>query len=216
MPKSQKHYQLLSKVLLTTLIGLVLAGLLVYIFRFQILTGLAAQLIVDDQLEPADIIFVLAGEISSRPFHAAELFKQGLAPDIVMAREADWPAVELGLYPRGTDVATEIMKELGVPVENITVIAGAGGTTSTRDESRVLARYVEGHNVKRVILVTNAFHTRRAKWMFDKDLKGSGVTLQVAAVPEWKFDQTNWWQQEHGLVAFVNEYSKLFYYYAVY
>ncbi len=140
MPKSQKHYQLLSKVLLITLIGLVLAGLLVYIFRFQILTVLATQLIVDDQLEPADIIFVLAGEISSGPFHAAELFKQGLAPDIVMAREADWPPVELGLYPRRTDVATEILKKLGVPAENITVIAGEGGTTGTRDESIILGR----------------------------------------------------------------------------
>ncbi len=199
-----------------TFIALILVGILTYSFRFQILTGLATMLIVDDQLEPADIIFVLAGEISSRPFHAAELFKQGLAPDIVMAREADWRAVELGLYPRGTDVATEILKKLGVPAENITVIAGDGGTTSTRDEAIILGRYVEEHNVKRVIIVTAAFHTRRAKWIFDKELSGSGVTLEVAAVPEWKFDETNWWQQEQGLKTFLNEYIKLFYYFAVY
>ncbi len=80
MPKSQKHYQQLSKALLITLIGLILAGLLVYIFRFQILTGLATVLIVDDELQPADIIFVLAGDVDSRPYYAADLFKQGLAP----------------------------------------------------------------------------------------------------------------------------------------
>ena len=204
------------KALWITFIGLILVGLLTYNFRFQILTGLATMLIVDDQLEPADIIFVLAGEISSGPFHAAELFKQGLAPDIVMAREEDWPAVELGLYPRGTDVATEILKELGVPAENITVIAGEGGTTGTRDESIILGRYVEEHNVKRVIIVATAFHTRRTKWIFDKELKGSGVVLEVAAAPEWKFDETNWWQQERGLKTFLNEYIKLFYYFAVY
>lgn len=216
MPKSQKHYQQLSKTLLITLIGLILVGLLAYIFRFQILTGLATVLIVDDELQPADIIFLLAGEVESRPFYAAELFKQGLAPQIVMCQEEESPAVEIGLYPRGTDVAIEILKELGVPAENIKLIAFEGGTTSTRDEARFLGRYVEEHNVTRVILITTAFHTRRAKWIFVKELSGSGVTVEIAAAPQWKFDETNWWQQERGLIVFVNEYIKLFYYYAVY
>jgi len=216
VPKSQKHYQQLSKALLITLIGLILAGLLVYIFRFQILTGLATVLIVDDELQPADIIFVLSGDVDSRPFYAADLFKQGLAPQIMMFQAADSPAVELGLFPNRTDVAIEILKELGVPAENIKQLAFGGGATSTRDEARFLGRYVEEHNVTRVILVTNAFHTRRAKWIFDKELSGSGVTVEIAAAPHWNFDETNWWQQEYGLLAFVDEYSKLFYYYAVY
>ncbi len=216
MPKSQKHYQQLSKALLITLIGLILAGLLVYIFRFQILTGLATVLIVDDELQPADIIFVLSGDVDSRPFYAADLFKQGLAPQIMMFQAADSPAVELGLYPNKTDVAIEILKELGVPAENIKQLAFGGGATSTHDEARFFGRYVEEHNVTRVILVTNAFHTRRAKWIFDKELSGSGVTVEIAAAPHWNFDETNWWQQEYGLLAFVDEYSKLFYYYAVY
>lgn len=198
------------------MISLIMIGLLAYTFRFQILTGLAKLLIVDEQLQPADIIFILAGDVNSRPFYAADLFKQGLASQIVVAREEDLPAVELGLYPHGTDVVVGILKELGIPAENITVVTIEGGVTSTRDESQVLRYYVDQHDIKRVILVTTAFHTRRSQWIFDKALSGSGAELEVAAAPQWKFDETNWWQNERGLLTFANEYIKLFYYFAVY
>jgi len=216
VPKLQKYYQRASKALLITIIGVIMVGLLVYAFRFQILTGLAKLLIVDEQLQPADVIFILAGDVNSRPFYAAELFKQGLAPQIVMAREEDLPAVELGFYPNGTDVVVGILKKLGIPEENITVIAIEGGATSTRDESQILRYYVDQHNIKRVILVTTAFHTRRSKWIFKKALSGSGAELEVTAAPQWKFDETNWWQNERGLITFANEYIKLFYYFVVY
>jgi uncharacterized SAM-binding protein YcdF (DUF218 family) len=204
------------KALLLAGITLLLTGLLVYPFRFQILTGLADFLTVDDQLQPADVIFVLNGDVYTRPFHTAELFKQGLAPQIAIAKEEDLPDVELGISPNGTDVAVSIMKELGVLDENIIVLHINGGVTSTRDEAKTLRDYVDENHIKRVILVTSAFHTRRAKWISEKELTGSGVTLQVAAAPHWKFDETNWWTREKGLITFFEEYLKLFYYFAVY
>ena len=204
------------RLLLLTCVTLLLFGLLAYIFRFQILTGLADFLTVEDKLQPADVIFVLNGDVHTRPFRAVELFKQGLAPQIAIAKEEDMPDVELGISPNGTDVAIGIMKKLGVPDENIVVLAPDEDATSTRDEAKTLRDYVDENDIRRVILVTSAFHTRRAQWIFEKELSGSGAILEVAAAPHWKFDETNWWTREKGLITFFEEYLKLLYYFAVY
>jgi uncharacterized SAM-binding protein YcdF (DUF218 family) len=195
---------------------LLLLGLFSYAFRAQLLTGLARVLIVNDPLQPADIIFILNGDVNTRPFFAAELFKQELAPQIVLAREEDGPAAEIGLYPNGTDVTVEVMTKLGVPDDRITVIPIQGGATSTRDEAVILRRYVDEHQIRRVLVVTSAFHTRRTRWIIEKELSGSSTNFSMAAAPQWQFDETNWWQEERGLLMFVNEYLKLFYYFAAY
>lgn len=200
------------KILVLMVTILAAAGLLVYVYRFQLLSGLARLLIVSDSLQPADIIFVLNGDVNTRPFFAAQLFKQALAPRIVIPRVEDTPAVSIGLYPNGTDVSVKVMQKLEVPAEAITVIPIEGGVTSTRDEAVVLRRYIAEHQLKRVIVVTSAFHTRRARWIVAKELAGSGAALQMAAAPEWEFDETNWWQEEQGLISLTNEYIKLGYY----
>ncbi len=196
--------------------GLVLMAVLAILFHVQLLTGLARFLIVEEPLHPADIIFVLNGDVDSRPFLAGELFRQGLAPRIVMAQAEDTPPVEMGLFPNTTDVAVQVMQELGVPEDCITVVLPGPEATSTRDESAILRAYVEQQAVQRVILVTTAFHTRRARWIFEKNLAGSAVTLQVAAAPHPSFDHTNWWQHESGLITCLNEYIKLAYYWLAY
>lgn len=206
----------LLKCVLLPSVALLLTGLLAYAFRVQLLTDMARLLIVTDPLQPADIIFVLNGDVNTRPFLAAELFKQGLAGQIVIPREENSPAVETGLYPNGTDVSVQVMQNLGVPTGNITVIPVAGGVTSTRDEALILRHYVDQYSLQRIIVVTNAFHTRRAQWIIEKALAGSDATLAMAAAPHWQFDETNWWQDERGLLTLANEYIKLVYYFVKY
>jgi uncharacterized SAM-binding protein YcdF (DUF218 family) len=204
------------KLILLPAAALLLISLLAYTFRAQLLTDVARLLIVNDPLRPADIIFVLNGDVNTRPFLAAELFKRGLAGQIVIPQEENSPAAELGLYPNGTDVSIQVMQKLGVPTEKITVIAVEGGVTSTRDEALVLRHYIDRYNLQHIIVVTSAFHTRRARWIIEKTLSGSDATLMVAAAPHWKYDETNWWRQELGLIALANEYIKLLYYFVSY
>lgn len=204
------------QLLLLTGVILLLAGAPAFLFRDQLLTGLAGYLVVDDQLQPADLIFVLSGDVDTRPFRAAELYGQGLAPRVVVARAEDSPAAELGLYPNISDVTVEILQELGVTEEDITLLQVEGGATSTRDEAVILQDYLERHSFERVILVTSAFHTRRARWIFERELAPPGISLQLAAAPHRKYDATTWWQEETGLIDFANEYIKLGYYYLRY
>jgi uncharacterized SAM-binding protein YcdF (DUF218 family) len=181
-------------------------------FRSQILTGLADFLIVDDPLQKAQLIFVLNGDYNSRPFLAAQLYQEGLSPQIAIARAQSTPAEGLGLTRNETDISVSIMEALGVPADRILVLPFPGGVTSTFDEARVLRGYLDTHPLQRVLLVTSAFHTRRARWIIDKELSPLPVSLEVASAPYIGFDQTNWWKSEDGLVTLNNEYIKLVYY----
>ena len=210
------HRRRLLRALLLTGAVLLLILAVSYVFRVPLLTGLARFLIVDDLLEPADIVFVLNGDPHTRPARASELLHRGLAPCIVIAREEDPPAVKMGLYPNGTDVSLGVMDRLGVPEARIIVLPVDGGATSTRDEALILRQYIGEQGIERIILVTSAFHTRRAEWIFEKERMGSSATLQISAAPHWGFDETNWWKSERGLIALTNEYIKLLYYLVTY
>ena len=99
-----------------------------------------------------------------------------------------------------------------MPAEKIIVLPFPGGVTSTFDEASAVRQYVAAHQTYRIILVTSAFHTRRARWIFEKVLAGLPVRLEMVAVPYAGFDQTNWWKNETGLITLNNEYIKWFYY----
>ena len=196
--------------------GLLLAALAVcaFAFRARLLTAAANYLVVEtDPLRPADLIFVLNGDYNARPFRAGELYRQGIAMRIAIARVQGTPAEELGLVPNETDISVQVMEKLGVPSDRIVVLEVPGGVTSTYDEAVALRAYLAGSDVRRVVLVTSAFHTRRARWIFARQLAGLPVEIEVAAVPYGTFGPADWWRNEEGLVTFNNETIKLVYYY---
>ena len=88
--------------------------------------------------------------------------------------------------------------------------------TSTFDEAAALRIYIESHEIKSVILLTSLFHTRRARWVFEKELNGLPVRLEVAGAPHIGFNAGNWWTSEDGLIYVNNETIKLFFYWFKY
>ncbi len=195
---------------------ILLLVILVIVFRASLLTAVADGLIVNDDPQPADIIFLLNGDFNTRPFRASELYKQGLAPIIVIARSEDSPAVTMGLIPNETDISVGMLERTGVPPDKIVILPFSGGVTSTFDEAEALHGYIDSVHISRVMLVTSEFHTRRAKWIFERELSGLPVTLEMVAVPYSTFDRASWWKNESGLITLNNEYIKLVYYYFKY
>ena len=195
------------------LLVIVLVCLLTYSLRVPLLTGLANYLISTDvPLEKADMIFVLNGDYDTRPFYSSDLYQQGLAPIVAIAQTESSPSELLGLVNNPTDIAVEIMKLSGVPADKLLVLNNSGLVTSTFDEASTLRQYVEANNIRSVIMVTSAFHTRRSRWIFERELAGVEVKLEVAAAPYTNFDASNWWQYEEGLINLNNEYIKLIFY----
>jgi uncharacterized SAM-binding protein YcdF (DUF218 family) len=186
----------------------VLATGAAYVFRGPILIAIGKWFVVDEPAVAGDFIYLLNGDEHTRPFHAAQLYAQGLAPRIVVAREEPRRAEAMGLAPNGTAVSVEVMRRLGVPDSAITVIPVPGGVTSTHDEGEVLLAYLKEHPAKRVLVVTSMFHTRRAQWTFGRVLGDFPVDVRMVAAPDERFDETNWWQHEQGLLRYNEEIVK--------
>lgn len=189
---------------------------LAYVFRVSLLTGIFDFLVIRDQLEPADIIFVLNGDTTVRPALAASLFRQGLAPKVVMARAEDSQAVQLGAYPNVTDSNLIALKKLGIPEAQIEELRPPHGVTSTYEEAQALHTYSRRHHLAKVIVVTSELHTRRTRFTMRTVFSSSAVQVMMAPVPDRKYGAINWWKLEDGIIGCQNEYIKLLFYYFKY
>ena len=118
-------------------------------------------------------------------------------------------AVQFGFYPSQTQVALDIFEGLEIPDSVIQIADFPQGVSSTRDEAKALNEYMNQHFVKSVIIVIDAFYTRRARYIFQKELWDESITIMMSPVPHWQFDETNWWKFEEGLITCNNEYLKL-------
>lgn len=201
---------------LVALAALIAAAGGLWLARWRILAAAGAFLVDADPAGPCALIFLLNGDLDTRPAAAAALWKQGLAPRIAIARSESSRAVQMGLVPNVTDLALEILQHEGVPRTAVDEIPFPGGVTSTRDEARALRDWLRSHPAGSILIVTNAIHTRRARWIFARELHGTGVRLALYAVPDRRFNVSRWWENEHGFLGVYNEYLKLLYYHLRY
>lgn len=185
-----------------------------FVFRAPLLTGLANLWIVNEPVTKADAIVVLGGGLENRPFAAAKLFHDGIAPKILYMDVKLSPTTELGITPPERELTHRVLLSQGVPETAMEAIGN--GVSSTYDESRAVRAWVEKTGAKSLLIPTDLFHTRRARWLFRKELKGTGAQIRVVAVAPREYQATNWWQREQGLIAFQNEWIKLPYYWLKY
>lgn len=178
------------------------------------LTGLANAWIVNETPTKADAIVVLGGGVEYRPFAAAQLYQQGLAPRVLIMDVKLSATDELGLTQPERAVTQQILLRHGVPNSSIDPIGQM--VSNTYEESLAVGDWAQTNGVKRVIIATEIFHTRRVRWLFHKVLKGSGIDIQVVAVQPREYAATNWWRHEQGLINFQNEWVKLPYYWVKY
>jgi uncharacterized SAM-binding protein YcdF (DUF218 family) len=187
---------------------LVLLVLAAYLLRRPALEAAARVLDVGAEPLPSDFIFLLGGDIHSRPVKVAQLYEEGFAPRVVMARLPDSEATRIGAMPNETDATITMLTRLGVPDSAIVIIEPPTGVSSTTAEAMELRQYLETNPASRLIVVTSAYHTRRARWQIRRQLRDVPVEITMVAVPDPRFDATNWWSSEAGVLAYVQEYLK--------
>jgi uncharacterized SAM-binding protein YcdF (DUF218 family) len=191
---------------------LALGAFLFALFRFRapLLVGLANAWIVDDSLTRADAIVVLGGGIETRPFEAARLYHQSLAPRILILKPSAGPSAALGITPPEVEVNRRILVLQGVP--DVDIVSANEDVHNTYEETLAVRRWAETNSVKTLIIATDIFHSRRVRWLFWKQFKSSGVKVLVRAVPVREYKTEDWWRHEQGIVAFQNELLKYVYY----
>jgi uncharacterized SAM-binding protein YcdF (DUF218 family) len=193
--------------------ALVIATLIIW----PLLAWLAAHfLIVSSPLPQADAIVVLSGSSTyrERTRHAAEVFKAGRAKLVLLTNDnqkGGWSQEE-ERNPFYYELERMELELSGVPRQSIEVILDP--VTGTYEESILLRQYAEAHGIKSLLVVTSAYHSRRAWWTLRKVFGGSAVSVGLEAVGTGLQTPTpaTWWFHINGWRLVPGEYVKFAYY----
>ncbi len=174
------------------LLGLLLLGTNVLMLAHEpLLTGLAYRFRAQDPPAPSDAIVVLLGSYADRSARAAELYREGLAP-IILIGQAQAVRYDETEYNRRSLMDAE------VPASAIRILPG-GVVENTHDEALRVRDYLRTHPARRITVVTTAYHTARARWTFRRVLRGSGVDIRVTASEDRRFSESDWYTSDDGI-----------------
>ncbi len=184
---------------------LVLAALcaLVYFARHPIMRYAAEWWVVDEPASHADAIIVLGDDnyYADRATHATELYRQGVAGIVVASGRRLRPNAGL------SELMEHDLVERGVPKEKI--VRFAHDADSTNEEAAALARFAEQRKWKSVVLVTSNYHTRRARYIFQKVFP-AGIAVSVGSARDGDFDPQRWWEKRKSIKLFAQEIAGMF------
>lgn len=196
-----------------------LALFLIWIFTSPFL---AKNLIVEKPLEKADAILVLSGSSTyiERTRKAAELYKKGVAPKIFLTNDGGqggWDKKEQR-NPYFYEKARWELMANGVPESAIEVLPEI--VEGTNDEAILLAKTVRERNLKSILLVTSAYHTRRTLSVFEMVLRENIDLTEIGIASPPTGLQTPsefyWWLRPKGWQFVAGEYLKIVYYWVFY
>jgi uncharacterized SAM-binding protein YcdF (DUF218 family) len=180
----------------------------------------ARLLIVKADMPSADAIVVLSGSATyvERAAWAAMLYRQGRAPVVILTNDGligGWDHVA-DRNPHFYELAAKELQRQGVPADKIQIaLESAAGTYQ---ESLVLREYATTHKIKRLLVVTSAYHTRRALWSMRHACEGSGIEVGIVSPPPGWQTPTGftWWYHRWGWKVVAGEYVKMVYYWTQY
>lgn len=176
----------------------------------------ARLLITEAPLANADAIVVLGGSSSykERTREAAKLLLAGRAPRLLITNDnqrGPWSNEEernLYFYER----SLEEIRKAGVPVSNVELLLQP--VAGTHDEAAVIRQYAEEHKLHSVLIVTSAYHSRRALWVFSRVFRDTGVQIGLISVKPGDESPrpATWWLSLRGWRLVPTEYVKMIYY----
>jgi uncharacterized SAM-binding protein YcdF (DUF218 family) len=177
--------------------------------------GAGRFLVVADPLPAGvDAIVVLAGSIADRALEAADLYRSGIAPRVVITREATRHgtgalAARGVRLPESDDVLLGALRRLGVPDDAIVRLRRRN--VSTESEARTIARWACSHRVRGIVVVTSRPHTRRARLILRQAL-GPRVAVWLRGSRYDGFMAARWWRNRDSMKEVLREYEKLAHY----
>ena len=182
---------------------------------------LAARfLIVNKPVSRADAIVVLSGSAvyRERTQRAAECYRQELAQRVLLTNDnlrGEWSSAEQR-NPFFYERARANLLNLGVPAEHVEVLPQT--VTNTYEEAEVLRDYAVAHNLRSLLVVTSAYHSRRALWTLNRVFAGTGIDIGLLSVEggEQTPPAHMWWLHFRGWQMVAGEYVKNVYYRVVY
>jgi uncharacterized SAM-binding protein YcdF (DUF218 family) len=185
------------------LIAFVILAALLFIGHSFILEKMGRYLYYKDEIKPADVIVILAGEETERVEYGVKLFREGWARKNRMIL-AGGPLVWKYTW-------ASLMKEhaisLGIPKKAILL---EDKSRTTEEDAIFTKDILNKYGYKSCILVTSPYHSRRATKIFRK-VMGDKITMLSAPSDKSWFSFDEWWKRGRDRRYVLSEYSKFIY-----
>lgn len=146
------------------------------------------------------IIAISGGDTKARTKEAIRLYKEGWSNRLIFSgAAADKDS------PSNAEVMKQIATQDGVPLADISIEEFSANTAENAENTAEIARAMD---LKRVLLVTSAYHQRRASIEFSKQL---GESVQIVNHPVANDNQWSswWWMTPYGWVLGLSEVVKI-------
>jgi uncharacterized SAM-binding protein YcdF (DUF218 family) len=184
---------------------------LVVVGHGPVLRLIGRALVVEDPVAKADAIVVVAGGTPSREEAAARLFREGLAPDVVLSNQFTPDRVRqlITMGARRFDYQGEsrvVLEQRGVPAQAIVALSQPVKTTEA--ELKVVGEAARSRGWRRVILVTSPQHSRRVKLVWSRQAPADIESI-VRIAQDDDFLDGDWWRKRREAEAILHEYLGL-------
>jgi uncharacterized SAM-binding protein YcdF (DUF218 family) len=182
------------------LVVFAIAGLVVAVwFPFA-----GALLINSEEPVAADAIVVLGGNAPDRLPYAESLRAQGFSKLLVVSNER--------VKTHGLETTWLALHQAGVSAPEIPdsdlIVLDDPPPESTIDEARRDADILSARGLHSALLVTDAFHSRRASLLFRAAFAHKGLTVRSTPAPD-SFDLAHWWMHPLAARRVAEEWTKL-------
>jgi uncharacterized SAM-binding protein YcdF (DUF218 family) len=176
-----------------------------------VLATAGTWLVVDDPLQPARSIVVLAGMVPFRAMEAAAVYKEGWAREVWLTKgaftEESFALSQLEVdRPPEYVYSRQVLERMGVPAEAVHEIPE--WTANTAEEVRAIAKQLRAIHGERVIVITSKYHTRRVKVIW-RTLVGSYPEAIVRYTPLDRSSPTRWWRNTAEAMSVSREWFGL-------
>jgi uncharacterized SAM-binding protein YcdF (DUF218 family) len=200
----------MRKKLLASILFLIMLIAVCAAFKTPILQPFSNFLMKQDAPEKADLMVVLSGSAFDRGNEGARLYKEGYAKQVICpGGNLEDLFLILGDTMYESDLCRKNVIRNGVADSLVTALHYG---TSTREEADTILGYCKQHQIKKIIVVTTLFHTRRAGRVYKERFAKEGITVLMRGAHASDYSEDLWWQSEYGLIALNNEYMKTLYY----
>jgi uncharacterized SAM-binding protein YcdF (DUF218 family) len=178
--------------------------------RAAMLGAAGRVLVVNDPIEPADIIVVTVDAGAAGLLEAADLVHGGTATRAALFRAMPNAAERefqrrLPAFEDAEQLAVRQLRSLGVDAIEY-IPASVSGTT---DEASAFAEWCRRQGFHSVVVVSTSDHSRRVRRVLRRSMKGQSTKVIVRSARFSLFDADRWWQSRAGARTEVVELEKL-------
>ena len=179
-------------------------GIAVAIAALVVLRAGGTTLVVTQEIDRPDLVVSLASHEWERLPVAAQVAARYPEARVVLTL----PPVVTRHRCHGCPFRAELLVSLGVERDRIRVVPLS--ESNTRGEARAVGAFMRANDLHRVLVVTSAYHTRRALGTFERELQADHDIVGVvgADVKTWAVPG-RWWSRPYDRWYVTYEWAAL-------